>query len=367
MAEKKLTKREQKAAAFKQHKKKKELVISEENAVPESDVIVDKKEDEKVDRKRPAEDSEENQPPRKKKNRRPKKKTEEDKQNRFIVFVGNLPYDITKEDLEKHFESAGGIRSVRMLTDKQTKKPKGFAFLEFETSKNLHRQINVELTAGGGGNKSESRKEKLKTKNERLQEERIVNPNAALDSEGNDTLDILEYHRPWTASEVYADLASYGPKGRQAYLSLLMFDCGFLLTRTVPICLLVYWAFRRAPQWCRPGVWIPLATTAVDLTENALIYGLLKLYPRRVDAAAQLVAYSIQLKWVLLWATVAVLSIGLLVGIYFGFHGLLADSVLLENDKKDRVMAKRHVNAALLRASGSNASSSAAAQKKKDA
>lgn len=35
------------------------------------------------------------------------------------------------------------------------------------------RQINVELTAGGGGNKSESRKEKLKVKNERLTEERV--------------------------------------------------------------------------------------------------------------------------------------------------------------------------------------------------
>jgi nucleolar protein 6 len=31
----------------------------------------------------------------------------------------------------------------------------------------------VELTAGGGGNKSESRKEKLKVKNDRLTEERV--------------------------------------------------------------------------------------------------------------------------------------------------------------------------------------------------
>lgn len=35
------------------------------------------------------------------------------------------------------------------------------------------RQINVELTAGGGGNKSDARKEKLKVKNDRLAEERV--------------------------------------------------------------------------------------------------------------------------------------------------------------------------------------------------
>lgn len=34
------------------------------------------------------------------------------------------------------------------------------------------RKINVELTAGGGGSKSESRKEKLHAKNEKLNEER---------------------------------------------------------------------------------------------------------------------------------------------------------------------------------------------------
>ncbi|KAI8636752.1 hypothetical protein BD408DRAFT_406927 [Parasitella parasitica] len=129
----------------------------------------------------PAEESTTEAP--KKKNRRSKKSSNIEG-SRYIVFVGNLPYTTTKEDLEKHFESAGDIKSVRLLTDKATGKPKGFAFLEFENSKDLNkalafhhtffkkRQINVELTAGGGGNKSDARKEKLKVKNERLAEER---------------------------------------------------------------------------------------------------------------------------------------------------------------------------------------------------
>ncbi|KAF9427438.1 hypothetical protein BGZ76_002336 [Entomortierella beljakovae] len=105
------------------------------------------------------------------------------KNQKFIVFVGNLPYNITKEQLEKHFESCGKM-SVRIQTDKVTKKGKGFAFMEFTDAEAMQkalffnktlmkeRPINVELTAGGGGNKSASRKKKIADKNEALNEER---------------------------------------------------------------------------------------------------------------------------------------------------------------------------------------------------
>ncbi|KAG9064879.1 hypothetical protein KI688_003141 [Linnemannia hyalina] len=106
------------------------------------------------------------------------------KNQKFIVFVGNLPYNITKEQLEKHFESCGKISSVRIQTDKATGKGKGFAFMEFPEPESMQkalyfhktlfnkRPINVELTAGGGGNKSATRKKKIADKNEALNEER---------------------------------------------------------------------------------------------------------------------------------------------------------------------------------------------------
>ncbi|CEP06886.1 hypothetical protein [Parasitella parasitica] len=195
-----MSKREKKAEAFKKRAKKPQF--SEEMAVPADDEITEAPAEEKVEQtktqdskaavatpKRKAGESidipteESTSEPHKKKNRRSKKSSNMEG-SRYIVFVGNLPYTATKEDLEKHFESAGDIKSVRLLTDKATGKPKGFAFLEFENSKDLNkalafhhtffkkRQINVELTAGGGGSKSDTRKEKLKVKNERLAEER---------------------------------------------------------------------------------------------------------------------------------------------------------------------------------------------------
>ncbi|KAF8936775.1 hypothetical protein EDD21DRAFT_386262 [Dissophora ornata] len=106
------------------------------------------------------------------------------KNQKLIVFVGNLPFNITKEQLEKHFESCGKISSVRVQTDKVTGKGKGFAFMEFPEVESMQkalyfnktlikeRPINVELTAGGGGNKSAGRKKKIADKNEALNEER---------------------------------------------------------------------------------------------------------------------------------------------------------------------------------------------------
>ncbi|KAK9366959.1 hypothetical protein V1509DRAFT_627829 [Lipomyces kononenkoae] len=105
---------------------------------------------------------------------------------RFILFIGNLLYSTTQDALQTHLV-ASKPDVIRIPTDKITQKPKGFAFAEFmgqDASKRmkiclrLHhtelegRKINVELTAGGGGSKSTSRKQKLKEKNEKLETER---------------------------------------------------------------------------------------------------------------------------------------------------------------------------------------------------
>ncbi|KAJ1967033.1 hypothetical protein IWQ62_002104 [Dispira parvispora] len=76
-----------------------------------------------------------------------------------ILFIGNLPYDIRQDELAKHFHDLShAIHDIRIVTDPDTGKGKGYAFLDVtsqKASKNalaLHhskirqRRINVEKT-----------------------------------------------------------------------------------------------------------------------------------------------------------------------------------------------------------------------------
>lgn len=47
------------------------------------------------------------------------------------IFVGNLGFDITREDLEEHFGQAGQVEDVHMATFQDTGKCKGFAWVRF--------------------------------------------------------------------------------------------------------------------------------------------------------------------------------------------------------------------------------------------
>ncbi|KAL0083061.1 hypothetical protein J3Q64DRAFT_1751370 [Phycomyces blakesleeanus] len=47
------------------------------------------------------------------------------------VYVGNVDYGATPEELQAHFQSCGTINRVTILCDKFTGHPKGFAYIEF--------------------------------------------------------------------------------------------------------------------------------------------------------------------------------------------------------------------------------------------
>ena len=46
------------------------------------------------------------------------------------IYVGNLSYEVTEEDLRQEFEAFGGVESVNIITDKYSGRPKGFGFVE---------------------------------------------------------------------------------------------------------------------------------------------------------------------------------------------------------------------------------------------
>ncbi|MDG2307131.1 MAG: RNA-binding protein [Candidatus Binatia bacterium] len=50
------------------------------------------------------------------------------------LFVGNVSFDTTKAELEKLFGDIGEIAEVFLPTDRETGRPRGFAFVEFSDS-----------------------------------------------------------------------------------------------------------------------------------------------------------------------------------------------------------------------------------------
>ncbi|HEY3122893.1 MAG TPA: RNA-binding protein [Thermoanaerobaculia bacterium] len=47
------------------------------------------------------------------------------------LYVGNLPYSTSEEDLRNLFSQYGTIESVAVITDRETGRSKGFGFVEF--------------------------------------------------------------------------------------------------------------------------------------------------------------------------------------------------------------------------------------------
>jgi RNA recognition motif-containing protein len=51
------------------------------------------------------------------------------------LYVGNLSYSTTEDDLHKLFTEVGPVTSVALITDRITGQSKGFGFVEMETEK----------------------------------------------------------------------------------------------------------------------------------------------------------------------------------------------------------------------------------------
>jgi len=46
------------------------------------------------------------------------------------IYVGNLSYDITEDELRQEFTAFGEVESVSIITDRYSGRPKGFGFIE---------------------------------------------------------------------------------------------------------------------------------------------------------------------------------------------------------------------------------------------
>jgi RNA recognition motif-containing protein len=50
------------------------------------------------------------------------------------IYVGNLPYSATEEDIRNLFTPYGIVHAVKLVSDRETGKPRGFGFVEMEDS-----------------------------------------------------------------------------------------------------------------------------------------------------------------------------------------------------------------------------------------
>ncbi|MBR5624936.1 RNA-binding protein [bacterium] len=59
------------------------------------------------------------------------------------IFVGNMPYAMTKEDLKKLFSEIGPVVSASVIIDRETKRSRGFGFVEMETEEATQKALET--------------------------------------------------------------------------------------------------------------------------------------------------------------------------------------------------------------------------------
>jgi RNA recognition motif-containing protein len=68
------------------------------------------------------------------------------------IYVGNLSYEVTEEDLKEAFEGFGDIETVKVLKDNYTGRSKGFGFVEMANNADAESAIkglNAKELKGG--------------------------------------------------------------------------------------------------------------------------------------------------------------------------------------------------------------------------
>ncbi|MFC1533483.1 RNA recognition motif domain-containing protein [Thermodesulfobacteriota bacterium] len=58
------------------------------------------------------------------------------------IYLGNLSYEVTEEDLMQAFEAFGDVESVKIIKDKYTDRSKGFGLVEMPNNGDAQSEID---------------------------------------------------------------------------------------------------------------------------------------------------------------------------------------------------------------------------------
>jgi RNA recognition motif-containing protein len=59
------------------------------------------------------------------------------------LYVGNLPFDVTEDEVKELFGQAGEVQSVALISDRFSGQSKGFGFVEMIDQESLQKAINM--------------------------------------------------------------------------------------------------------------------------------------------------------------------------------------------------------------------------------
>jgi RNA recognition motif-containing protein len=76
------------------------------------------------------------------------------------IYVGNLSFEATEDDIRSSFEAYGQVESVNIISDRETGRSRGFAFVEMKDTKEAQQAIegvNLSEIAGRAVTVNEAR------------------------------------------------------------------------------------------------------------------------------------------------------------------------------------------------------------------
>merc|ERR1712032_475962 len=68
-------------------------------------------------------------------------RVDQEEVDRRSVYIGNVDYGSTPEEVQEHFKSCGQINRITILIDKFSGSPKGFAYIEFADEQSVQNSL----------------------------------------------------------------------------------------------------------------------------------------------------------------------------------------------------------------------------------